>query len=111
VIINLSKISGAQDPGRSRKPKRAVRGGFSWLSQTGRLSRRSPSVCAGHGRGAAPVRPGHSWFPSAPGIREFWRVFDYLAEMCVWASSRPIRAGAGTPILRASLGVVASLTK
>jgi hypothetical protein len=40
-VIDGSIVGGAQNPGRLRKSQRAsATGGFSWLSQTGRLSRR-----------------------------------------------------------------------
>lgn len=40
VVIDHSKIGGAQHPGRSGKGKRAATGGFIWRGQCERLSRR-----------------------------------------------------------------------
>jgi hypothetical protein len=40
VVIDHSKIGGAQNPGRLRKRERAATGGLNWLWQFERLSRR-----------------------------------------------------------------------
>ena len=84
VVIDRSEIGGAQNASGSREWCATGRE-FRRLSQTGRLSRRSPSVCAGPGRGVARARPCHSWWPCASGTHASWRVFDYSAEMYVSA--------------------------